>query len=303
MTNGLLYGVTVLLWGSTWLAIKYQLGVVAPEVSVVYRFAIAAALIFAWAIYRGLPLRFGPRAHLRMAGLGLFIFSTNYVLFYTATASLTTGLVAVIFSTAIIMNIVNGAIFLGRRVDRRVAVGAACGLAGMLLVFWPELTAFSFDNAASLAIALSLAGTLLFSLGNMVSAGAQKAGLPLIPSTAYAMAYGTLLLTLFVLLRGIPFAFDPAPTYVGALLYLAVFGSVAGFLCYLGLLGRIGADRAAYATVLFPIVALALSTLFEDFHWTLGALAGVALILGGNALVLAKPAPPRPRGGALKERI
>lgn len=291
MTNALLYGLTVLIWGSTWLAIKYQLGVVPPEVSVIYRFAIAAALLFGWAAWRRAPLRFDARAHALLALLGLFIFSANYFLFYLATAHLTTGLIAVIFSTAVIMNIANGALFLRRRADHRVLLGAALGLSGMAVVFWPELARFSFSGGAGLAIVLSLAGTLLFSLGNMVSARAQAAGLPLLSSTAYAMAYGTGLLVLLALARGSPFLFDASPAYVGSLLFLAVPGSAVGFLCYLGLLGRIGADRAAYVTVLFPIVALMLSTLFEDFRWSAASLLGVALILGGNALVLTRPRP------------
>ncbi len=289
MTNVLLFGATVLIWGTTWIAIKYQVGLVPESVSVAYRFALAAVLIFLWVWARRLPLRFAVRDHAFMAGQGLCIFSTNFYLFYRAAEHLTSGLLAVIFSLAVVMNIVNGAIFLRVRPDLRTLLGAACGLLGMTVVFWPEFAGFSLANASSLAVLTALAATYSFSLGNIVALRNQKAGLPVLPSSAYGMAYGAAAMALLALISGEAFLFDPRPAYVGSLLYLALFGSVLAFACYLVLLGRIGAGRSAYVTVLFPIIALALSTVFEDFTWTTGATAGVALILFGNVLVLVKP--------------
>ncbi len=292
--NLLLYVATVVIWGTTWIAIKYQLGVVAPEVSIAYRFALAAAILFAWALARGVPLRFGLRDHLVMALLGCLIFSTNFLLFYLATEHLTTGLSAVIFSTSVVMNIVNSALFLGRKVESRVLIGAAFGMGGIATVFWSEIAGFSLGNLASVSLLLALGGTLSFSLGNILSARNQAVKLPLMPSTAFGMAYGAAFMALVALLRGSAFTFDPALPYVISLGYLAVFGSVVAFGCYLLLLGRIGVARAAYATVLFPIIALGISTLFEDFHWTAPALIGVGLILFGNVIVLAKLRPVAP---------
>ncbi|WNG25197.1 DMT family transporter [Cystobacter fuscus] len=289
MTNALLYTVTVLIWGSTWLAIKMQLGGVHPAASIIYRFSLAAVLMFAWVLSRGLPLRFKPKDHFFMALVGALMFSTNFLCFYMASAYLTSGLVAVIFSMSLLLNIVNGMLFFRRKVASSVLVGAACGLAGILLVFWPELARFNLDSNSGRGIALSLMGTLLFSLGNMASARNSAAGLPTQSSTAYGMAYGALLLTLFALVQGVELRFDFSPRYMGSLLYLALFGSVVAFGSYLTLLGRIGAERAAYATVLFPMIALGLSTVFEGFVWTPRALLGVLLALVGNAIVLTKP--------------
>lgn len=289
MPNALIYAAVVAVWGSSWLAIRYQLGVVPPEVSVVYRFVLSAVLVFAWAAWRGERLRFGPRAHLRMALLGVCLFCVNYALVYMASQHLTTGLVATVFSTSVVMNIVNGAIFLGRPFQPRVAVGAACGLAGIAIVFWPELAAFDLGQARSLGLVLVLAGTLSFSIGNMVATRNQAAGLPLLPSTAWSMSYGAAALAAYAALRDRPFVFDPSLHYVGSLLWLAVFATVIGFACYLTLLRRIGAERAAYATVLFPVVALSLSTMFEGYVWSPPALAGVGLILLGNVIVLSRP--------------
>jgi drug/metabolite transporter (DMT)-like permease len=299
MTDGLLYLAVVAIWGTTWIMIKFQIGVVPPEVSVAYRFAIAALLMFAWVAFRRLPLRFSLRDHLFIALQGVLIFSTNFVLFYLAAVTLATGLLAVVFSTASIMTLMLTAALHRRRPSARTALGALLGCSGIALVFWPEIAAFSLGSGAGLSLLLSLGGTLSFSLGGLVAARNQAAGLSVRGSTAWAMAYGTLLLTLFVMVRGASLSFDPALPYVGSLLYLAVFGSVIAFACYFALLARIGAERSAYATVLFPIVALTISTLFEDYTWSTTALAGVALILAGNLLVLTGPRTSvlRPQGG------
>ncbi len=289
MAGGVLYLVVVLIWGTTWIMISFQIGVVPPEVSVAYRFAVAALLMFAWAALRGLPLRFSPRDHLFIALQGALIFSTNFVLFYLAAVDIATGLLAVVFSTASIMTLLLSAVRQRRPPPPRVLLGAVLGSAGIALVFWPEIARFSLASGAGLGLLLALCGTASFSFGGLVAARNQAAGLSVRGTTAWAMAYGTVLLSLFAIVRGARFAFDPGFAYVGSLLYLAVFGSVVAFACYFALLARIGPERSAYATVLFPIVALVISTLFEDYQWTALALAGVALTLAGNLLVLSRP--------------
>jgi len=289
MTGGLLYLTVVVIWGTTWFMISFQIGMVPPEVSVAYRFAIAAALMFAWCALRGLPLRFAPRDHVFIVLQGALIFSTNFVLFYLAAVDLTTGLLAVVFSTASIMTLVITALRRRRAPPLRALLGAGLGSCGIVLVFWPEIAGLSLASGAGLGLLLALGGTLSFSLGGLVAARNHVAGLSVRGSTAWAMAYGTVLLSLFVLVRGESFGFDPRLPYIGSLLYLAVFGSVVAFACYFALLGRIGPERSAYATVLFPIVALIISTLFEGYQWTATALAGVALTLLGNLLVLSRP--------------
>lgn len=289
MNNGLLYLSTVLIWGSTWFVMTFQLGVVDPAMSIAYRFALAAALLFAYCLAFRLRLRFSRGEHLFMLLQGISLFGINYLLFYEAARYLTSGLLAVTFCMVIVMNILNGALFLGTPVQSRVVVGAGFGLVGIMLIFWPELAAFDLSDRGFYGLVLSLFATYSASLGNIISARNQRRQIPVIQSNAFGMAYGALLTLGFGLVIGKPLAFDASLAYIGSLLYLTVFGSVAGFGCYLTLLGRIGAAKAAYATLLFPLVALGISTVFEGYRWTLYGLAGMSLILAGNVLVLSRP--------------
>ncbi len=286
MKNLALYTVTVLIWGSTWIGIKFQLGVVDPVLSVAYRFTLASLILLVFSKLRRLNLRFYFRQHLFMALQGIFLFSINYLLVYLAELYVTSGLVAVIFSTLVFVNVITGAIFLGTPVRVNVVIGAVIGLIGIALVFLPELNAFDLQDAGFVGLLLAFGSVISASLGNIAAAHNQRIGLPVVQTNAFGMGYGALLMFIYGLMRGIPYQFDWSPTYVGSMIYLAVFGSILAFGAYLTLLGRIGADKAAYATLLFPIIALGLSTLFEGYRWNGLALIGTIFVLAGNFLVL-----------------
>lgn len=286
--NLTLYSVTVLIWGSTFLAIKFQLGVVDPSLSVAYRFALAAAMMLVWCRLRGLRMRFSLREHGYMAQQGLLLFSLNYVLVYLATSYLTSGLIAVVFALLPLFNIANGALFMRLPIQRRSLLGSLLGLAGICLVFLPEFANLDGQSLSLTGLMLSLAATFIASLGNLTALRNQRASLPVMQSNAYGMLYGTLLVFAYVLISGAEISFDPSPGYILSLLYLTIAGSIVAFWGFLTLVGRIGPDRAAYAMVLFPLVALGLSTLFEEYQWSLPAVAGVLLVLGGNLLVLGR---------------
>lgn len=288
MSNVGLYTITVLIWGSTWLAIKFQLGVVPPELSISYRFAIAAVLLFIYSFIRRLPMRFSLRTQAFIVLQALLLFSTNYVLVYLAEGYLTSGLVAITFSTIILTNVIFGAIFLRNPIRPRVILGAVLGFVGLALVFWPELKGFDFSTERALGLGLAFVATILASLGNIVSARNQRNEIPIVQSNAYGMAYGALITLLFAVLRGAKLTFDPTVGYVASLVFLAIFGSVIAFGAYLTLLGRIGPDRSAYVTVLFPIVALGLSTAFESLKWNGLAMIGVVFVVLGNVVALTK---------------
>ena len=291
MQGTIYYLLTVLIWGSTWFAIRFQLGIVDESVSLFYRFGLAAVLLLIWCQTQQVRMRYSAKQHGMMAAQGLCLFSANYLLFYWCTTYITSGLVAIIFSTVIVMNIINGAVFLKRRVEARVLLGAFLGLLGISLVFAHEIQAASAHSreaahAVLIGLGIGLFATYLASLGNIFSAYNQSKDLPVLQTNAYGMAYGALIMLVYALLSDARFNFDWSFAYVSSLLYLSVFGSIVAFGAYLTLVGRIGADRAAYATVLFPLVALLISSIFEDFVWTSLAIMGVVLVLLGNVLVL-----------------
>jgi len=286
MQNTFLYILTVLIWGSTWYAITFQLEVVPPEWSVAYRFLLASLILFIYSKLRGLNLRFTLQEQLFIAMQGLLLFSVNYILVYFSELYITSGMVSVLFSSVIVFNVFFGALLLRSPVNGRVLLGSLVGIAGLALIFWPEMQGVDLQGARLLGLGLAIISALSASLGNIVSARNQRNQLPVIQTNAYGMLYGAAFTALIALARGTPLGFEVSVGYIGSLAYLALFGSVIAFGAYLTLLGRIGADRAAYVTVLFPVVALLLSAIFEGltFEWT--QLGGAALVLLGNALVV-----------------
>jgi drug/metabolite transporter (DMT)-like permease len=286
MHSGLLYGITVLIWGSTWLAIKFQLGVVSPEMSIAYRFLFAAAILLIYSTIRRLPMRYGRKAHAFMALQGLFLFSLNYIMVYLAEGYLTSGFVAIIFSMIIVMNVFLGAVILKNPVKQNVVFGAVIGLIGLGLVFGQELASFQYSREKLMGFVLAIIGMISASFGNIISARNQRDGLPVIQTNAFGMSYGALITLGVAVLRGAKLEFDPSVGYVVSFAYLAIFGSVIAFGTYLTLLGRIGPDRAAYVSVMFPIIALILSTMYEGLTWTPTQLIGCVFVVIGNAIVL-----------------
>jgi drug/metabolite transporter (DMT)-like permease len=195
------------------------------------------------------------------------------------------------FSTVILMNIVNAALFMGSRVRPRVVIGAGFGIAGIAAIFWAEVSGVG-DNADTWrGLWMCLLATWFASIGNIISARNQKKNIPVIQTNAWGMAYGSLIMAVFAFFSGVPFNYEPTISYSLSLGYLAIFGSILAFGSYLTLIGRIGADKAAYAAVLFPVIALGLSTLFEDYQWSLRALFGFMLVLLGNYIVLTRARP------------
>ncbi len=281
-----LYLTSVLIWGSTWLAITFQFGTVPPAVSVVYRFALAGLILLAWARIKSLRLRFSPSEHLWMALQGFLLFGINYLCVYLAEAEITSGLVAVVFSLLVVLNIAGTRIFFGTPVKPLTMLGAALGIGGIALVFLPEIVRGTTKGTLALGAAFALGGALTASLGNIVAYRNHGRGLPVVQMNTFGMLYGALFVALFALLTRQPFRFDGSPRYLISLAYLAVFGSILAFGAFLELLGRIGADRAGYVTVAIPIVALLFSALFEGLRWHPSLGVGMLLCLAGNIAVL-----------------
>jgi drug/metabolite transporter (DMT)-like permease len=199
----------------------------------------------------------------------------------------------VLFSTIVFANLAGARLFFAELLMARKVAGAVLGVTGVALLFLPELSAMRADSGAGIGAAFGFTSVLLASGGNLIAVRNQRAGLPLLPGVAWGMGYGAIVAAAIAAAGGAEWTFDPRVPYVASLAYLAVFGSIVAFGAYLTLVARIGAGPASYIGVAIPVLAMSVSTLLEGYHWTLPAVAGVALAVAGNVLVLWKP-----RGGA-----
>lgn len=287
--NALLYCLVVVIWGTTWIAIFLQQGSVPAPVSIFWRFALATLVIMAALIVLRRLRSLARRDHLFCVLQGGCVFGFNFWCFYTAAAWINSGLESVIFSMAVLFNAINSFLFFGNRPPARFYLAALMGLLGIVVLFWHDLVASGMNRSLLMGIGLSALGTLGFSMGNMISLRHQRNGLETMTTNAWAMFYGTLIMGAIALLRGDNFTPEWTLSYLGALVYLALFGSVIGFGAYFTLIGRIGASKAAYSTLLFPLVALTISTFYEGYVWHLNAICGLALILLGNLVMFTRP--------------
>jgi drug/metabolite transporter (DMT)-like permease len=307
MGNTALFIVCSAIWGSTWLAIKYQLGTVAPELSVAYRFGLAAMALFAWCVLTRRSLRFSAREHGYLAALGVTLMGLNYVGIYWSERFVTSGLVAVLFSTIVFMNPLGMKLAFGTPLSAQTLIAAMLGVGGVALLFLPEFDQATRGGSAGFGIGLALGATAMACCGNLIAIRNHNAGIPTFPGTAWGMAYGALTAATTAVARGVPWTFDNSPAYLSSLAYLALFGSVVAFGAYLTLLKRVGGGPAAFVSVATPVIALGLSTLFEGYRWTWVSALGVVLAVAGNWLALRPGAAatqmPARNSGALSGRL
>ncbi|MBS0383862.1 MAG: EamA family transporter [Proteobacteria bacterium] len=278
--------VCTLCWGTTWFAITLQLGVVDPVVSVVYRFAFAAALLFAWCALRGEKISLTRAQHAAAFGVGFSTFTVNYTLVYWAEGRVTSAVVAVVFATMAFANLIGFRIAFGQRPSLLAWAAASLGVAGVGLLAWEEIASAQIGVRALTGILLTLTGVAAAVIGNIFARRGEVAGASVAASTAWAMAYGAGALALFALAAGKIWSFQPTWAYLLSFLHLAVNGSVVAFLMYYGLARRRGYATASYVSALAPMLAMLMSSLFEGKTWGLMALGGVVLTLTGQALLL-----------------
>ncbi|MDC0471179.1 DMT family transporter [Candidatus Pseudothioglobus singularis] len=290
--NALLYFVVLLAWGSSWFAISFQLGDVAPQVSIVWRFLLASIILFIWCYFRGLKLSFPWRDHLSWILLGFFLFCVNYICAYFGTFYLASGLICLIFSTLTLFTVFNGFVFFKKPIRLPILIGAVVGIAGLSVIFSNEIssTDWSLESGVVKGFLWMLLATFFASIGMLLSGQFQARKMPLVQSNAFSMLYGSLILVFYIAVSDVSFSFNTSYSYIISLVYLALIASVIGFGFYLKLVGNIGADKASYVNIFTPTIALLLSTLFENYDWSWVGLIGVLLIIIGNIIVLyAKP--------------
>ncbi len=277
---------TLIVWGPTWYIIKFQLGIVDPMTSVFYRFFLSSIIILVFCVLKKINLRFSLKEHFFIAALGVSLFNINYVLFYLSTVHLISGFVALCFSSILFLNVINNIIFKGKFPKIMTLVGGFIGTLGLLFIFYDEIINFEFSKGTSIGILLGVLATYFASIGNLISEYTSKIKLNVIAVTGYGMLYGSITLLIYLLVTGIELNFDFSYRYVSSLLYLAIFGSVFGFILYLSVIKNIGANDAAYIAIIMPLIALIISTIFEGLEWDLNLYVGAILVLFGNILIL-----------------
>lgn len=273
------YGLTVLIWGLTWTAIRLQVESAPVDVSVFYRFLVASGVALVVLALLGRLQTLTLKQHGWLFLQGLTLYSVNFLLIYRAAESMTSGLLAVVFSLAALFNALNGWLWLRLKPTARLYPAVALGITGVALLFWHDL---QLGNATGASILFAAAGTFWFSMGNLVSIKVRLAQIPLLVANAWAMVYGAVILGVWCLLQGVEWVVPTSATFWGATVFLAVPGSIIAFYCYITVIQTLGADRAGYATVLFPVVALSVSTWLEGFEWTTTAVLGALLAILGN---------------------
>lgn len=284
-----LYIAMIFTWGSSWLAIAWQISDISPVVSVFYRFALAAIIMFPMMKILGKIQKTAAMDHVFFALHGGLLFSLNFICFYYASHYIVSGLIAIIFSLATIWNALNGYLFFKEKPTPVMVWGILFGISGLMLIFWQDIANIELGSNVLLGVGLSTLGVYFFSLGNMITVRNNKKGINSITSTSYGVIYGSVILFVICLYLGLEFSLEIADSnfaqYFGALVFLSLIATIFGFTAYLALVERLGASRAAYILVITPLVALGLSTIFEDYQWSATALVGVGFIVLGNFIV------------------
>lgn len=283
-------GVCSLIWGTTWYAITLQLGTVPAVASVVYRFALAAALLAGWCLISKQTLRLTRAQHGAAAGQGLFVFALNYAFVYVAEETMPSAVVAVLFAGLAFVNLVLFRVALGHKAAKAAWVGAALGVVGVAVLSGSELFgAADAGPRAAFGLTLALVAVAASAVGNLFAWRGQQAGGAVAPMTAWAMAYGTAMLAVYGTTTGLEWRFEPTWTYALSLLWLSVMGSVVAFVLYFKLARSRGYAIASYVAALTPPVAMVMSALFEKASFGATAFLGLALVLAGQLLLIRSP--------------
>jgi drug/metabolite transporter (DMT)-like permease len=288
MSNGVLFAICTLIWGSTWIAITYQIGHTAETLAVAWRYTLAALCLGLFCTVRGLPFKLPLHIHIKMAGVGFFLYCLNYTLLYMAQAHIISALLALMSSSIIYFNVVLRRWWLKQPIRLEVVVGATFGLAGIICLFVPEFSKVSMDAALAAGLSIAFVSFFSASIGNVISERILTSGTPVIQMNFYAMSYAMMMLYVTAWHTNDTLVIPTAPEFYISLLYLAIFGSVLAFGSYMKLLKQIGADKAAYVVLVYPIVALVISTFFEGYTWSWLSVLGVVVVLVGNAIAMGK---------------
>ena len=297
LANGPLFAVCVLVWGTTWYAITWQIADLAPEIGVALRFALAGATVLGFAAWRGMPLRFGARDQARFALQGAFMYGVSYVCVYHAEQHVVSGLVAVGYSASPLIVSLGARAAFGTPLSGRFLVGGVAGLAGVALIFWPEIAKAPADASSTLGAVFTVGAVLLSAVGSLSASRNRHHGLPFWPALGFGMLWGALASALLAAALGRPWSLPTNAGWWISLGYLALAGSVMTFACFLTLQERLGPGPTGTIGVMTPLLALAVSLLFEGYRPEPITFLGAALAVAGNVAML-RPTMVRPAAAA-----
>jgi drug/metabolite transporter (DMT)-like permease len=286
MNNFILFGITLFCWSPTWYVIKLQLGYVDPLVSVFYRFIVASIIIFIYLLIKKKNLKFSLDHHIWFLFFGTCLYSLNYVFFYLSNTYLISAFPAIVFSTVVIMNILGEAFYFKKRPSFKTLIGATTGMIGIIIIFSDEIFNFNLSNGTHVGLFLALLGTFCASTGNMIHQRNLNNNFPLIETIAYAMLYGSFITLLITQINGTELLFEYSFSYIASLAYLSIVGSIFAFIFYLRLLEKVGAGRAGYVGVVMPVLALLISTIFENLELQIDLIVGLPILIIGAILVI-----------------
>jgi drug/metabolite transporter (DMT)-like permease len=296
MSSPLLFTLASLIWGSTFFAITLQLGEVPPAVSVVYRFALASAVLFAICLGRGFKLQLPWRTQKWLMLQGMATFGLSYICTYQAEEVVVSGLVAVLFALMVFWTPVLSRIFHGTPIAPRTWGAGAVATGGVALLFYHSIGAAWRDVQAGgsghflLGVILALVATIASSAGSIVVGKVRQQSGNVMLTTAWSMFWGTLLVAVYAVSTGQRFMAPPTISYTLGLLYLSIFGSVIAFLAYFTLINRIGPQKAVYIGVITPVLSVLLSIKLEHYRPGPVEFFGMILCLASVAWALRAPA-------------
>ena len=277
------------IWGSTWIVIRDQIGSVPPQWSVAYRFVLAAIAMALVAKWKGQSLKMDRGGLIAALVIGVTQFSLNFNSVYMAERFITSGVVATVFALLLIPNSLLAWAYLGQKPNARFLWAGLVAVAGVALLFIHELRISPLSGRdIAIGLAFTLAGLLGASSANVYQAGEEARRHPLLALLAWSMAIGAVIDICLAFAVAGPPVFEARLGYWAGVIYLALFGSVLCFALYFPVVRKIGPGKAAYSSVLVPVIAMSLSTVFENYQWSALAIAGAALSLGGMLLALAR---------------
>ncbi len=287
--NILLFSVCSLIWGTTWFVIKFQIDSTTPIAGVFYRYVLAALMMFAVNIlFIKKTLRYPWANHKFFMLQGLFNFCLNYILTYISEESINSGLVALTFTSLIYFNMLGMKLLYKKDISKNVIYGAIMGFVGIIFLFWREISNFSADRLTVMGIIIGIVATFCASIGNMFAYKNHQLKVPVMTFNAWGMLYGAVFSLIIGLIKGESFFFPTTQSFLLSLMYLAFFGTVVAFWAYQTLVGTIGADRAAYTSIISPVIAIVISSVFENVIFTPQLFIGILLCFFGNLLALRK---------------